>query len=308
MEQSYLTLPTAEQLGHHPHLISDFGIALGAKCSTQSYEIDGQVGKAGVAWTCESSGVWNGADFCPSQDYVKTVNCNGRVSEEYAGRQNVCIMPRIVNPDALGFNIVKVKNSKQEFVTLQGRLVTLPKTAVTDKVLESRLFRAYKDIEGTVVKTGEHLVNGNYVNLEIEVDEPLPNLPCRKMALDRFKFEGKDYVYLPESCEATGNDSQFRNGKQLASGRWYFFVCEPYQATREPDGCLQFQEMILPMPYETQNRYRENHATNENGELVNLANYNIGQYLNRALLKEMCQSVGLEINQNQQQTVSLEKN
>ena len=252
----------------------------------------------------------------------------------FAGDHALGFVPKFENPDAINMTVETEPYQEVGIIKIGDKVPTAPQTFVgtemSDK-LEELYTQNQLQRTGTFTVDGLSTSMGTYMtsyddNYEIEI---------MQHKCPRFVYEGVEYVrkdfaqaqtkYRPHSTEVIKYENgRFSDGTIAQPGKPCWFKCEPYQAMKNEDGSITCMTAIMPGQFEVDYNYRKIingkfldnprlKSMMENGEDLSNLNINLrteqfggGKFLNEVFLKEMLQSVGIEMYQSQNKDNGIE--
>lgn len=322
IESVNVTLPTIEELQGHTFLASDFALANGVKFNT--IKQDGQTLNCARVASCtvykeEKAGV---PVIDPEPTVVNyfvqsksTEMLDGQVIEDKwpdsAGDHSLGFAPKIVNPEALDMTI------ENGVIKIGDQIPTWPQSFVGNELnaqLEAML------AQNQLVETGGVTTDSSSRNYSRGRYDEQHNEKPHPKTHKKYRFGDAEYVRM-EWVQARTSDNfcdekvaYFNDGTQVEN-QTCWFKCEPYQAFQGQDGSIICATALVPGKVDMHNTFQtkmQNYFGNEmvqnrieRGENVNnlkISNsFAAGQFLNRPFLREMLQSVGLNLDQLREQ-------
>lgn len=244
--------------------VSDFAMASGV----DTFSHIGETANYGFAWTR------NIGDFY--RDRITIVRISNSAYDGYFGSpvaeincRSIAVMPRIQDPESLGFNIQKIGN--KSFLTFKEQLTHWPKKHMNTQ---------HKNDNTANIKMYYHLLNPRY--------KAIINTPCMAEA-DKYLI--KYWATQPDRFRSVLGE--FNDSGKCLSGKEYKFQIEPIPAMRCQDGSIQCLDMMLAMPFDL---YAQKlpYCNPAEGQELDTDKFTIGKYLNHEFLYDLQQSTRLQ--------------
>lgn len=252
----------------------------------------------------------------------------------FAGDHALGFVPKFENPDAINMTVETEPYQEVGIIKIGDKVPTAPQTFVGTE-MSDKLEELYT--QNQLQKTGTFTVDSLSTNMGKYMTSYDDNCDFEIMQhkCPRFVYEGVEYVrkdfaqaqtkYRPDSTEVIKYENgRFSDGTIAQPGKPCWFKCEPYQAMKNEDGSITCMTAIMPGQFEVEDNYKKIikgkfldnprlKSMMENGEDFSNLNINIqteqfggGKFLNEVFLKEMLQSVGIEMYQSQNKDNGIE--
>ena len=268
MGEFKITLPLVTEAGATAFPVSDFAIATGAvahpnRAASHSPQFSTAI------WTREA-----GSDLT-----VYAISYAGRAETNYPGHHSICVAPRLINPEAGGFGLIK--DGGKTYLSHGGDLVYYPQTVEDNQEVLNSINPNEDTIAAYITSDNAPSKDGCDDNYDVPIVRRNNNCVVHG--------DGKVYCRVNTPRPHFGVASRYYDGALFSNGEKckvseshsYMFRCEPIAAHRAADN-IQIATGLVAAQFEPCNKFNKLKATT--CQELDTDRFAIGEFLNNDLL------------------------